>query len=82
MPDFIPKPGTKSAYRTLKIPIADVTVFEKIVQSLILENPLGCASYRTARKHYPPVQKVREMYTAKFVYLNAKGKRIGTGLDM
>jgi hypothetical protein len=22
------------------------------------------------------------MYTAKFVYLNAKGKRIGTGLDM
>jgi hypothetical protein len=82
MPDFKPKPGTKSAYRTLKIPIADVTEFEKIVQSLILENPLVCTSYRTVRKHYPPVQKVREMYTAKFVYLNAKRKRIGTGLDM
>jgi len=82
MPDFKPKPGTKSAYRLLKSPIADVTEFEKIVQSLILENPLGCTTYRTVRKHYPPVQKVREMYTAKFVYLNAKGKRIGTGLDM
>ena len=82
MPDFKPKPGTKSAYRLLKSPIADVTEFEKIVQSLVLENPLGCTTYRTVRKHYPPVQKVREMYTAKFVYLNAKGKRIGTGLDM
>jgi hypothetical protein len=82
MPDFKPKPGTKSAYCMVKIPIADVTAFEKIVHSLILENPLGCTSYRTVRKHYPPVQKVREMYTAKFMYLNAKGKRIGTGLDM
>jgi hypothetical protein len=82
MPDFKPKPGTKSAYRKLKKPIADVTVFEKIVQSLILENPIGCTSYRTARKHYPPVQKVREMYTAKFVYLNPTGKQIGRGLDM
>jgi len=26
--------------------------------------------------------KVREMYTAKFVYKNANGKRIGHGLDM
>lgn len=82
MPDFIPKPGTKSAYRKLKKPVADVTVFEKIVQSLMLENPLGCTSYRTARKHNPSVQKVREMYTAKFVYLNAAGKQIGRGLDM
>jgi hypothetical protein len=82
MPDFKLKPGTKSAYRNLKNPIADITAFESIVRSLILNNPLGCTSYRTARKHYLPIQKVREMYTAKFVYLNAQGKRIGTGLDM
>jgi hypothetical protein len=82
MPDFKLKPGTKSAYRYLKSPIADITAFDGIVSSLILKNPLGCTSYHTARKHYPPIQKVREMYTAKFVYLNTKGKRIGTGLDM
>jgi len=82
MPDFKLKPGSKSACRYLKSPIGDILVFNEIVSSLILKNPLGCTSYHTARKHYPPVQKVREMYTAKFVYLNAKGKRIGTGLDM
>jgi len=82
MTDFKRKPGTKSAYRTLKKPIADIQQFDGLVQSLILSNPLGCTSYRTARKNYPPILKVREMYTARFVYLNAEKKRIGTGLDM
>jgi hypothetical protein len=81
MPDFKPRPGIKSASRHVNTPIPDIMVFDEIVQSLIMKNPLGCTSYHTARKHYPPVQKVREMYTAKFVYLNAKEKRIGTGLD-
>jgi hypothetical protein len=31
MPDFKPKPGTKSAYRSLKHPIADIKVFDEIV---------------------------------------------------
>jgi hypothetical protein len=82
MPDFKPRPGSKSAGRFLKSPIADITVFNEIVSSLVLKNPLGCTSYYTVRKHHPPIQKVREMYTAKFVYLDARGKRIGTGLDM
>lgn len=82
MPDFRPKPGTKSAFRFMKRPVADITTFDEIIRSIVLKNPLGCVSYRTARNHYPPVQKVREMYTAKFAYLNTKGKRIGTGLDM
>ena len=82
MADFKRKPGTKSAYRSLKKPIADIGQFNVIVQDLIMKNPLGCTSYWSARKHYVPVRKVREMYTAKFVYLNAKKKRIGTGLDM
>jgi hypothetical protein len=33
-------------------------------------------------RNHPPLEIVREMYTAKFVYLDTKGKRIGTGLDM
>jgi hypothetical protein len=81
MPDFKRRPGTKSAYRTLKKPIADIGQFNAMVQSFIHTNPLGCTAYHTKRKHYPPVQKVREMYTAKFVYLNPGGKRVGTGLD-
>jgi hypothetical protein len=81
MPDFKPRPGSKSACRFLKTPTADITVFNEIVSSLVLKNPLGCTSYYTVRKHPPPIQKVREMDTAKFVYLDSRGKRIGTGLD-
>jgi hypothetical protein len=78
---FKPKPGTKSAVRFLTTPFPDITVFDAVVRSLILNNPLACTSYRSAKKHHPPVEKVREMYTAKFVYLNAMGKQIGIGLD-
>ena len=79
---FKQKPGTKSAVRYLKNPFPDLTAFNAIVQSLIMKNPLGCTSYMSAKKNHPPVEKVREMYTAKFVYLDATGKQIGRGLDM
>jgi len=82
MAEFRPKPGSKSACHTLKRQIADIGKFERIVQSLILGNPLGCTSYRSARKNHPPIEKVREMYTAKFVYLNDKKKRIGAAIEM
>jgi len=78
---FKPKPGTKSAVRILKQPLPDITAFDAVVRSLVLNNPLGCTSYRSAKKNHPPVEIVREMYTAKFVYLNAIGKQIGIGLD-
>jgi hypothetical protein len=81
MAHFIPRPGCKSAYHRLKHPIADIGTFDRIIQTLILGNPLGCTSYRSARKNHPPTEKVREMYTAKFVYLNDKKKRIGAALD-
>jgi len=79
---FKQKPGTKSAIRRLENPFPDVMAFDAVVRLLILKNPLGCTSYRGAKKHHPPVEKVREMYTAKFVYENARGKRMGNGLDM
>jgi hypothetical protein len=79
---FNQKTGTKSAVRYLKNPFADITEFDALVQSIIQKNPLGCTSYMRAKKNHPPVIKVREMYTAKFVYKNAKGKLIGHGLDM
>jgi len=78
---FKPRPGTKSAFRILTTPFPDITAFDAVVRSLVLNNPLGCTSYRSAKKNHPPVEIVREMYTAKFVYLNAIGKQIGIGLD-
>jgi len=82
MAHFNQKPGTKSAFRDLKQPLLDATMFDAVVRSLIMNNPLGCTSYRTRKKVHPPVEKVREMYTAKFVYEDPDGKRIGTGQEM
>jgi len=82
MAHFNQRPGTKSASRHLKTPFPDVMAFDAVVQSLVLKNPLRCTSYRSAKKAHPPVEKVREMYTAKFIYEDANGRRIGTGQDM
>ena len=82
MPDFRTRPGTKSANRRLKSPIADITVFDEIVQSLIHRNPLGCTPFFTRQKYHQPIEKLREMYTAKFAYRNGTQKRIGTSIEM
>jgi len=82
MTQFRRKPGATSAYRRLKTPIPDVATFDAVVRSLIMKNPLGCSSSMSGKKNHPPIEKVREMYTAKFVYEDAKGKRIGTGQEM
>jgi hypothetical protein len=82
MRQFTPKPGSRSAVHILQKPFADITAFNTIVQMLILQNPLGCTSYRTVKKHHPPVVKVRERYTAKFVYENAKKKQIGSSSEV
>ena len=78
---FKPKPGTKSAVRILEIPFTDIAAFNAIVRLLVYQNPLGCISYMCAKRNHHPVEIVRQMYTAKFVYLNAIGKQIGAGLD-
>ncbi|MDD1694720.1 MAG: hypothetical protein LUQ71_08350 [Methanoregula sp.] len=81
MRQFTPKPGTKSATKILEIPFRDITSFNSVVCSLILANPLGCTSYMSKKKNHPPIHKAREMYTAKFVYLDADGKQVGRGQD-
>ena len=77
MAPFIQKPRQKSAVRQLKDPFPDIGAFAAVIRSLILANPFGCTSYRSARKNHPPVEKLREMYTAKFVYRDADGTWIG-----
>ncbi|PKG31321.1 hypothetical protein [Methanoregula sp.] len=81
MAPFIQKTGPKSAVRNLKNPFPDIEAFDSVVRSLIFQNPLGCMSFRSQRKSHPPVERVRAMYTAKFVYRNAKGKRIGGSIE-
>ena len=78
---FTPRPGTRSATHRLKTPVTDIGAFDALVHSVIMQNPLGCTAWRSARENHPPVEIVREMYTAKFAYLDKGGKQIGTGLD-
>ena len=82
MRQFKPKPGTRSATRILHAPFTDIAAFTRVVRGLVLNNPLGCTAYRGIKKNHPPLEIVREMYTAKFAYLNEKRKRVGTGQEM
>lgn len=79
MADFVQKTNVKTAVRTLATPIADVTAFNTIVQSVITGNPFACVSYVSAGKTHPGVEKTREDYVAKLVYQDADAKKTGTG---
>jgi hypothetical protein len=82
MTHFRQRTGTKSATHLLKHPFPDIGAFTAIIQALRLRNPLGCTSYFARRRNNPPVMPVRERYTAKFVYLDANGKQVGTGSEV
>jgi hypothetical protein len=82
MAHFNQRPGTKSAFHLLKKPLPNVTAFDAVVRSLIMNNPLRCTSYWSGKKYHQPLEKVREMYTAKFIYEDPDGKRVGTGQEM
>jgi len=79
MADFVQSSQSKNAVRELATPIASVTAFNLIVQSVIADNPFGCVSYMTAGETYDPVEKTREGYTAKMVYEDVDAKTVGTG---
>jgi hypothetical protein len=81
MAPFTQKTGPKSAVKQLKNPFPDIASFDAVVRSLIRKNPLGCTAYRTERKNHPPMEKVREMYTAKFEYRDEKGNWIGRSIE-
>jgi hypothetical protein len=66
----------------MKKPFTDIDAFNAAVRALVRSNPLGCTSYRTARKFHLPVMIVRERYTAKFVYEDADKKQIGSSSEV
>ena len=80
MADFVQKTVNKTAVRDLAVPIADVTSFNTLIESVIADNPFGCVGYTGADGQ--PVAAVirnREHYTAKVNFVDgATGKRVGT----
>ena len=68
MADFVQSSQSKNAVRELATPIASVSAFNLIVQSVITDNPFECVAYMTAGETHDPVEKTREGYTAKMVY--------------
>jgi hypothetical protein len=78
MADFIQKNVIKSAVREFAEPIANVTAFDQVIQTVITTNPFGCVSYTEGGVTHQPVEKVKESYVAKVVYQNAEAKTVGT----
>ena len=52
MGDFVQSNNVKSAVRKLANPIADVTAFNTIVQSVITSNPFACVAYTAGSGNY------------------------------
>ena len=69
--------STHSAVRELTDPIADVSTFDTIVQSVINDNPFGCVAYTEGGTNHQPVEKTRETYVAKVIYQDSDAKTIG-----
>ena len=78
MADFVQKTVNKTAVRDLAVPIATVTSFNNLIESIIDDNPFGCVGY-TGSDGVPvePVIRNREHYTAKVNFLDGEGKRVG-----
>lgn len=77
MADFVQKSTTKTAARVLAAPIANVTTFASIVQTVIDTNPFGCTEYVTGGVTFDPVTRNREAYTARILYQDDDGKTVG-----
>ena len=81
MADFTPKSIIRSAVRKFAVPFEDVDSFNAIVQSVITNNPFGCAARIVSGVNHPPIEKAKESYTARFIYQDAEAKRVGSGSD-
>jgi len=79
MADFVQKTVNKTAVRDLAVPIASVTSFNNLVQSVIDDNPFGCVGYTGAGgQPVAAVVRNREHYTAKVNFVDeTTGKRVG-----
>jgi hypothetical protein len=78
MADFIQTSNSKNAVREFTSPIASVSAFNLIVQSVITDNPFACVAYMTAGEAHDPVEKTRENYSARIAYETVDAVNVGT----
>ena len=76
--DFELDSQDKIVMRVLANPIASVSAFNQIVQSVITDNPFACVGYTYEGKNHDPVEKTNEVYTARIFYKGNNGNIVGT----
>ena len=76
--DFGQDSQDKIVMRVLANPIASVSAFNLIVQSVITDNPFACVGYTYEGKNHDPVEKTNEVYTARIFYKGNNGNIVGT----
>jgi hypothetical protein len=69
---------TKIVVRELANPIADVSTFNLIVQSVITDNPFSCLGYTSDGNNHAPVEKIKEVYTARILYKDNNANIVST----
>ena len=77
MADFVNTTTTKTAVRDLAVPIADLSTFITLVQTILDTNPWGCTSYESGGQTLPAVAKTREYYSGRVIYENTEAKTVG-----
>ncbi|KQC03594.1 MAG: hypothetical protein APR53_00925 [Methanoculleus sp. SDB] len=78
MGDFVETNNQKTATRELAAPIADISTFETLIQSVLDDNPFGCTDYTEDGAVVDGIARNRESYTVKVNYETTEGKKIGT----
>ena len=68
----------KIVMRVLANPIASVSAFNLIVQSVITDNPFASVGYTVNGEKHDPVEKTNEVYTAQIFYKDNNGNIVGT----
>ena len=78
MANFVPRSIVKSAIRTLITEIPTLAAFSGVVDGILTNNPFGCTAYESGGVSYDPVEKTREVYTARFIYEDNEAVTIAT----
>ena len=76
--DFGQDSQDKIVMRVLANPIASVSAFNLIVQSVITDNPFACVGYTVNGEKHDPVEKTNEAYTAQIFYKDNNGNIVST----
>jgi len=76
--NFLHNSEAKITVRELANPIADIGSFDTLVSSVINENPFGFTAYTIDGQSHAPIEKAKEIYTARLVYADTNANIVGT----